>query len=43
VLAVLDAHGPFDVIVSDIGMSETDRYMFMRSVRAREGLLTCRR
>jgi PAS domain S-box-containing protein len=32
----IEAHGPFDVIVSDIGMPETDGYTFLRFVRARE-------
>jgi len=31
----LDAHGPFEIIVSDIGMPEMDGYSFMRGVRSR--------
>jgi signal transduction histidine kinase/CheY-like chemotaxis protein len=31
----LGAPGPFDVIVSDIGMAEVDGYAFMRSMRSR--------
>ncbi len=32
---LLDSHGPFDIIVSDIGMPEVDGYAFIRTVRAR--------
>ena len=32
----LDAHGPFDVIISDIGMPEVDGYTFMRRLRSRD-------
>jgi signal transduction histidine kinase/ActR/RegA family two-component response regulator len=31
----LDAPGPFDIVVSDIGMPETDGYAFVRSLRSR--------
>jgi PAS domain S-box-containing protein len=31
----LDARGPFEIIVSDIGMPEMDGYSFMRSLRSR--------
>jgi signal transduction histidine kinase len=34
--AALDAQGPFDIIISDIGMPEIDGYTFMRSVRSRD-------
>jgi CheY-like chemotaxis protein len=34
-LAILDAEGPFDAIVSDIGMPGVDGYAFMRDVRRR--------
>jgi PAS domain S-box-containing protein len=30
----LDTHGPFEIIVSDIGMPEMDGYSFMRSLRS---------
>lgn len=33
-IAAIDARGPFDIVVSDIGMSDVDGYTFMRSVRA---------
>jgi signal transduction histidine kinase len=33
----LDARGPFDVIISDIGMPEVDGYTFMRRLRSRDG------
>jgi CheY-like chemotaxis protein len=32
----LDARGPFDVIISDIGMPEVDGYTFMRRLRSRD-------
>jgi len=32
---LLDARGPFDIIISDIGMPEMDGYAFMRGVRSR--------
>ncbi len=34
--AALDAPGPFDVIISDIGMTEMDGYAFMQRVRSGE-------
>jgi PAS domain S-box-containing protein len=34
-LDALDTHGPFEIIVSDIGMPEMDGYSFMRSIRSR--------
>jgi CheY-like chemotaxis protein len=33
--AALDAYGPFEIIVSDIGMPEMDGYSFMRGIRSR--------
>jgi signal transduction histidine kinase/DNA-binding response OmpR family regulator len=32
----LDARGPFDVIISDIGMPEVDGYTFMRRLRSQD-------
>ncbi len=34
-LDALETHGPFEIIVSDIGMPEMDGYSFMRSIRSR--------
>jgi len=34
--AALDAPGPFDVVISDIGMPGVDGYQFMRRLRERE-------
>jgi len=32
---LFDTRGPFDLIISDIGMPEVDGYSFIRTVRAR--------
>jgi CheY-like chemotaxis protein len=34
--AALDARGPFDIIISDIGMPEIDGYAFMKRIRSGE-------
>jgi CheY-like chemotaxis protein len=34
-LQALDVGGPFEVIISDIGMPEVDGYTFLRRVRSR--------